>query len=339
MKRPQFISIKPFNNKVFYNDGLFDDRNHPERKPFKSLKVFLKTKNIFINTIDIKTNSKIEIYIDLPYPYEIVRWCKIFFGKKEKILFCWEPPIVNPFNYMKILYIFFSKVYAWNDKILSQEKHIKKFYFPNPDPELLSAVPFEKKKLLTLINSYLLPILPFKILSLNSKELYTERVKAIDYFDKKLPLEFDLFGKGWNSPSRFSLIQKIFRNYKRFSRYKGGVEIRNKISILSNYKFCICFENSSVAGYISEKIFDCFKANCVPIYLGAPNVDDYIPEDCFVDFRKFKSYDELTAFLLSIDRKRYEKYLMKIQAFLSDPKTKKKWFESAFHKTFFKSIS
>ncbi|RTJ49124.1 hypothetical protein C3H65_09165 [Campylobacter jejuni] len=37
---------------------------------------------------------------------------------------------------------------------------------------------------------------------------------------------------------------------------------------LQNYKFNICFENSSAPGYTSEKIFQAFAAGCIPIYWG-----------------------------------------------------------------------
>ena len=42
------------------------------------------------------------------------------------------------------------------------------------------------------------------------------------------------------------------------------------------------------AGYISEKIFDCFFAGTVPLYLGAPDIEDYIPADTFIDLRQFR---------------------------------------------------
>lgn len=37
---------------------------------------------------------------------------------------------------------------------------------------------------------------------------------------------------------------------------------------LENYKFNICFENSSYPGYLTEKLFDAYNAGCIPIYWG-----------------------------------------------------------------------
>lgn len=69
-------------------------------------------------------------------------------------------------------------------------------------------------------------------------------------------------------------------------------------------------------GYVTEKIFDAFYALTIPIYWGAPNVTSYIPSNCFIDMRNFKNYDELYAFLTTMDEKSYNEYLTNIQLFL-----------------------
>jgi len=63
--------------------------------------------------------------------------------------------------------------------------------------------------------------------------------------------------------------------------------------VLSRYRFSVCFENGPMRGYITEKIFDCLYAGVVPVYLGAPDINKYIPEDSYVDMRKFDSYKEM----------------------------------------------
>jgi hypothetical protein len=50
-------------------------------------------------------------------------------------------------------------------------------------------------------------------------------------------------------------------------------------------------------GWITEKIFDCFYSGTIPVYLGAPDIDDWIRADCFVDMRGFSDFAELRAFL------------------------------------------
>jgi hypothetical protein len=42
--------------------------------------------------------------------------------------------------------------------------------------------------------------------------------------------------------------------------------VDSKKNTLEKYKFSICYENArDIPGYITEKIFDCFFAGCVPI--------------------------------------------------------------------------
>jgi hypothetical protein len=44
----------------------------------------------------------------------------------------------------------------------------------------------------------------------------------------------------------------------------------NKIDLLTNFKFNLCYENSVHEGYVSEKLFDAKFAGCIPLYYGDP---------------------------------------------------------------------
>ena len=73
---------------------------------------------------------------------------------------------------------------------------------------------------------------------------------------------------------------------------------RNKLAMFKRYKFCATFENSVDDDYVSEKVFLGLMAGCLPIYFGAPNIDEYIPSpDAVVDAAKFKSRDDLARFI------------------------------------------
>lgn len=75
----------------------------------------------------------------------------------------------------------------------------------------------------------------------------------------------------------------------------------------------------NIEGYISEKILHCFKVGCVPVYWGASNVTDYIPENCFIDRRKFSSELELYNFLKDMSQSKYEEYIKNIRLFTQSP--------------------
>ncbi|MDA3966383.1 MULTISPECIES: glycosyltransferase family 10 domain-containing protein [Helicobacter] len=55
----------------------------------------------------------------------------------------------------------------------------------------------------------------------------------------------------------------------------GDDVFTSKINWLKDYKFNLCFENSSYAGYTTERIFDAFIAGCIPIYWGDPVISGF----------------------------------------------------------------
>lgn len=70
-----------------------------------------------------------------------------------------------------------------------------------------------------------------------------------------------------------------------------------KIDTVARYKFCLALENSSETDYVTEKLFDAFKAGSVPVYLGAPNVDEFAPAGSYINAADFSSPAELAAYL------------------------------------------
>ena len=58
----------------------------------------------------------------------------------------------------------------------------------------------------------------------------------------------------------------------------------------------------------------------MPIYLGAPNITTFIPQNTFIDKRQFKTYDELYNFLTNINEETYNKYLENIKNFIKSDK-------------------
>lgn len=88
---------------------------------------------------------------------------------------------------------------------------------------------------------------------------------------------------------------------------------------MASYRFNICLENSfGIRGLISEKIFDCFESGTVPVYYGAPDIADYIPKTCFVDYQDYKSPKELLEFLKGMEYKTYISYLESAAQFIKN---------------------
>ena len=53
--------------------------------------------------------------------------------------------------------------------------------------------------------------------------------------------------------------------------------------ILLEYRAYFAFENSVEPGYVTEKIMNAYLGGAVPVYYGAPDVQDHVPPGSFID--------------------------------------------------------
>ena len=73
--------------------------------------------------------------------------------------------------------------------------------------------------------------------------------------------------------------------------------------VLARYKFALAFENVIERDYVSDKFYDPLLAGTVPVYLGAPNIDELAPGDhCHIDVRDFDGPDALADHLNRLDQ-------------------------------------
>lgn len=237
-----------------------------------------------------------------------------------------EPPMIRPSNYAEGTHALFDKVLTWKSELVAKrpEKCVQ-YHLPNKLREPPPAPPFAERKLAVMINRFMAFHDP--------RELFSERVRAIRWFEQQAPDDFDLYGSEWDKPlfsGRLAAVNLPWRlmlrrigplkriKVHRFPSFRGPVA--SKYATLPRYRFCIAYENCAEADYMSEKLFDCFFAGCVPVYLGAPNVLEVVPKEAFVDKRNFGDYDELGRFLKSMTEKEYKSYLEAGLAFLRSPR-------------------
>lgn len=214
---------------------------------------------------------------------------------KPLILFLTEPSSTLPLNSDYHNKLLFDHIFCWQGEINSYTHRIRPIYFAFPKDVLLPD--FNSRKFSVMIAS-------IYTRDKDPGELYSKRAEAVRWFENNHPDELDFYGR-----------QNRFTDTK-FSLYRG--EVGEKLPILTQYKFQICYENSSsIQGYISEKIFDAFFAGCIPVYLGAEDVTDYIPENCFINRRNFDSYEALYDYMSSIDETKYLWYQANIREFLN----------------------
>jgi hypothetical protein len=55
-----------------------------------------------------------------------------------------------------------------------------------------------------------------------------------------------------------------------------------KLSYLRSFKFTVAFENSRRIGYATEKLYDAFRADTIPVYWGDPCLDFIVNRDAAV---------------------------------------------------------
>jgi len=223
-------------------------------------------------------------------------------GRVKTALLMFEPPSVSPRNWDLREHENFDLVFTWDPALVNDTKYSQIYLpspveFPKPPP-----VAFSERKLLVDITS--------NKQNRHANSLSNFRRDTIVYFSKHHPAEFDLYGFGWNPSFRrwlFMQLQGSKTYLGKILSYRGAAS--SKAEIYSRYKFSICFENmQGQHGYVSLKILDAIRSGCVPIYLGSPDIEKYIPVEAFVDRRRFDSNAELHKYLSSMTESTYRKF-------------------------------
>jgi hypothetical protein len=76
----------------------------------------------------------------------------------------------------------------------------------------------------------------------------------------------------------------------------------DKVEFMSNYKFSIAFENSSLPGYTTEKIIHAFVAGTIPVYWGDPLIDVDFNPNAFINCHAYKNLKEVVEKVIELDQ-------------------------------------
>lgn len=144
-----------------------------------------------------------------------------------------------------------------------------------------------------------------------NREGYLDRLEAIRHFSESP--DFDLYGRGWDKPIPYT--KKYQESVSK--SWRGAIEDKHKI--LKQYKFSLVLENSYLGGYV-QYLIDSIYAGSVPIYWGAPDIAEILPQNCFIDFRKFDcDFAKLENYLRDMSENEYNSYIKNINTFISSP--------------------
>ena len=286
---------------LYHKNGMFDLSNKifnrdDQLLPFVKVKEYFESKGVPTNTADCLLNNQICANKNYYYSFGSLTYKKLLHRKdiEFKAFFIMEAFILAPNLYKMLpeLTKVFDEVYVHNVegkgyslKGVDQSK-LRKIYWPIPYESVLDNLWINKirNNKLVVINGNHNP-------RFRKPEFYSTRIKAMSALSKHNAV--DLYGRGWKKwYSKQSLWPTYFIYLKNILKiYKG--ECESKYDVLSNYKFCLCFENTPMEGYITEKIFDCFYAGTIPVYLGDPKVNEYIPKECYINMREFDNYESM----------------------------------------------
>lgn len=306
------------NNRMFLTAdcGIGDDLGYP----FVYMAKYFQERGWGLATIDTAPLESFDAIVFLDYP---TLFNPLFrrLSREKRVplhLVLFESPAVRPDNWVRRNHSPFAKVFTWNPDWVDGEKYIH-FHLPNKLPDYSPYAPSKADKFCCLIAS--------QKYTWAREELYTERVRAIRWFEQHHPSEFDLYGQRWDRyylPGMLSLANPVLaRLYDRFPGLPRRTDfpsargsVASKRAILSRYRFCISYENASYPGYLTEKMMDAMFAGSVPIYQGDPEVTRVVPANTFIDKRRFRDYDALYRHLKGMSTEEFEGYREAIHDFV-----------------------
>lgn len=287
-------------NKLFELTAARDD----VLERFYLLKKSIQLADMDCQTLDMFTSNSADVLIFHDILHELESILKVVKANPyvQLIYVPNEPALVTPLHNEKIIpQLPVDVVLTWNDRIAGKFPHVIKCNIGEPviEKDKIPNVPVLDKK-------FICSIFANKP-STTSGSLFSERIRSIDFFSRQ-PLGVDLYGVGWDN-SAYSFVHTVYRG-----------ACKNKKEVQQQYKFSLAYENvEKIPGLITEKILDCFAAGTVPIYLGASNIEHYIPASCFINFRHFTDYKELYNYLANMSEREYQSYLDAAKGFIDSP--------------------
>jgi hypothetical protein len=331
----------------FVRDEMFNPDSKYNRDnchaPYFHLRGVFESKGIEVHTADFllsgeKVNKK-NVYFSFGRLESYQELAK----RKDTVLSGFitiEAPIVHPSTFRALPKVskYFKRVYSYSTgealaRFGCAGLHLRKFFIPQSYDRVFDDLWNRKdRKFLTMISANKLPRIYWN-------ELFTERHVALEFFSQLG--EIDLYGNGWDHlpyrvgenwvPGSVIRLYRFVREHLPFLHihpieevlrkvYKGSV--KSKYETMSRYTFALCYENMVLKGWLNEKIFDAFYVGTIPIYWGASDVTDFVPEDCFIDKRKYPTYAELRSYLKSLSEKDIQRYKENARDFLRSEKFK-----------------
>lgn len=269
-------------------DRVFDDGSVLEAFAYRALRDALERRGDRFHTLDVyeREGESPDVILMLEVPTRPVPEVLAAHPGAEPWVLLWENAAVHAPNWDPARHQEFTQLFTWDDTLVDGRRYHKLNY-----PQRLEARPgapqAERRGFLTLIAA--------NKRSRHQDELYSDRVRAIRWYQRHHPGLLDLYGHGWDRPAQYvgapagrlrQLADRVVpARAEHYPAWRGVVH--DKLATLGDYRFAICYENGVFPGYITEKPFDCFLTGTIAVYHGPENAADHLPPECFVDHRAF----------------------------------------------------
>lgn len=323
----------------FLNNAIFLAKTFPNGIKnyafmFVSLRQQLAAQGVDLATQDIHPPEE----SDLVIAFDEVAFFQTYQRRPGQLMYLIlnEPANYYPELWKRENHAVFDRVFTYDYTLADGRKYIHHYFAIDLDNypafESVSEQEFERRKLLVLVAGMLQLTQPKS----GSSSLLYARYRTMRWFGKHLPEQFNFFSRGidpafYRSFRGLGLLQRVLpgtiteriitmvanrRQRAVESICKGPVPPLDKLAVLRDYRFVVCYENSRLPGYISEKLFDCLYAGSVPVYWGEPNIQRFVPAECLIDRQNFQSDAELAKFLLQMTYAKYNCYITAIRDFV-----------------------
>jgi len=170
-----------------------------------------------------------------------------------------------------------------------------------------------------------------RILRLPNYQLHwgnSNQDERLYFFNKKITPNRNKFCAFIHSNSSAQKRNDFFFKLSKYKKVDSGGQalnnigyiVDNKIEWLKDYKFCMCFENHSEDGYITEKLLEGMMGGCIPIYWGSKSCIKEFNNKSFLNWHDYESDDDLINKIIELDNDN-DKYMeMYNQPYLIDNK-------------------
>lgn len=286
--------------------------------PYAQLRERFLAAGIELNTPDVNAGREVafELHIN----------CRRQDPSARAYVYLYENPLIRPLNRDRTALARYAKWFAWDGELRDDPRTVPLLY-PNrfategwngPEKRALFCVLVASNKALTVVDP---------------RDQYQARVRILDWYERNASADFHLYGRGWDRPAalpgRWGRVRnQLCKILARFApakspyvTWRGPVD--DKIALLQKARFCLAHENCrDLEGYVTEKLFDAFRAGCVPVYVGPKEIAELVPTNCFIDGREFATPAALDAHLRTIDDAAYRGYQERIRDFLLSEQAK-----------------